>query len=137
MVRSFRNFYCLVSMVGVVDFWGNGRLFTGPVYLRFLLGNPLCSLGTTLRADISCRETAAFCAVKKRRKNPPPVSRRRPHDLGAARPQDPQRGGRRRFFLKMNTVHFLNGKTAFSISETLRRWECEGKRVAEKQWAVR
>ena len=50
------------------------------------------------------------------------VSLRRPHDLGAARPQDPLRGGRSRFFLKMNTVHFLNGKTAFSISETLRRW---------------
>ena len=31
----------------------------------------------------------------------------------------------------MNTVHFLNGKTAFSISETLRRWGREEKQQAK------
>lgn len=71
-----------------------------------------------------------FRRRKKEARKAPPVSRRRPHDSGAARPQDPQRGGRRRFFLKMNTVHFLDGKTAFSISETLRRWGREEKQQA-------
>ena len=72
-----------------------------------------------------------FRRRKKEARKAPPVSRRRPHDLGAARPQVPQRGSRRRFFLKMNTVHFLNGKTAFSISETLRRWGREEKQQAK------
>ena len=74
-----------------------------------------------------------FRRRKKEARKAPPVSRRRPHDLGAARPQDPRSGGRSRFFLKMNTVHFLNGKTVFSISETLRRWGRVGKRVVKNK----
>ena len=152
MVRSFRNFYCLVSMVGVVDFWGGRAGVFRAFLLKILFGNPmrgfgydatdeqqpLCSLpsfaaerrkqerrrqcallnGTAKPQNLSSGRHLLRCRrspVTKTGFTPPPcicnprailrcfavaaqplrfrfasaVSLRRPHDLGAARPQDP------------------------------------------------
>ena len=114
-------------------FWGNGRLVTGPVYYKFYLVTRGVVLVRRFGKTSNGLRPSFFRRRKKEARKAPPVSRRRPHDLGAARPQDPRSGGRSRFFLKMNTVHFLNGKTVFSISETLRRWGRVGKRVVKNK----
>ena len=71
---------------------GNGGLSIGPMDLRFLFGNPMCDLGTTLRADGSFSVALLLSPGKEVSKKPAPSSEAGGTAQGACGPLKKPRG---------------------------------------------
>ena len=73
-------------------FWGGGRFFSGPTDLKFLLGNPLCGLGSTLRVGNIFSVVLLLSPVKEVSKKPAPSSDAGGTAQGACGPLEKPRG---------------------------------------------